>query len=100
MVGYSVRFLGVAAAFQLVDGAQAIAAGALRGLQDTRVPMAIALLGYWLPGFGTAVVLGFATRLSGLGVWIGLATGLAVVAALLLRRWQARESLGLVQTPV
>ncbi len=95
MVSFAVRFLAVAAAFQLVDGAQAIAAGALRGLQDTRVPMAIALLGYWVPGFGTAVLLGFATRLQGLGVWIGLAVGLAVVATLLLRRWHRREILGL-----
>jgi MATE family multidrug resistance protein len=95
MIVHAVRFLAVAAAFQLVDGAQAIAAGALRGLQDTRVPMAIALLGYWIPGFGTAVVLGFGTRLQGLGVWIGLAVGLAVVAALLVRRWQRRELLGL-----
>lgn len=95
MIGYAVRFLAVGAAFQLVDGAQAIAAGALRGLQDTRAPMAIALLGYWLPGFGTAVALGFATRLQGMGVWIGLAVGLTVVATLLLRRWHRREILGL-----
>ncbi len=94
MIVYAVRFLAVAAAFQLVDGAQAIAAGALRGLQDTRMPMAIALLGYWLPGFGTAVVLGFGTRLQGLGVWIGLAIGLAVVAALLAWRWHRREASG------
>ena len=95
MIAFAVRFLAVAAAFQLVDGAQAIAAGALRGLQDTRMPMAIALLGYWLPGFGTAVVLGFYTHLQGLGVWIGLATGLLVVAVLLVRRWHRREILGL-----
>ena len=99
MVGYAVRFLAVAAAFQLFDGAQAIAAGALRGLQDTRVPMTIALLGYWLPGFGTAVLLGFATRLQGQGIWIGLAVGLAVVAMLLLRRWQRREAFGLMPVP-
>jgi hypothetical protein len=59
MVALAVRYLSVAAAFQLVDAAQAVAQGALRGLQDTRWPMTIALLGYWLPGFGTAVVLGF-----------------------------------------
>ncbi|MDE2302958.1 MAG: MATE family efflux transporter [Sphingomonadales bacterium] len=96
MIGHASRFLAVAAAFQLADGAQTIAAGALRGLQDTRVPMAIALAGYWLPGFGAAVGLGFATPLAGLGVWIGLAIGLVVVASLLLRRWSRRESLGLV----
>jgi MATE family multidrug resistance protein len=95
MIGYAVRFLAVAAAFQLVDGAQVIASGALRGLQDTRVPMTIALLGYWIPGFGTAVLLGFSTRLQGVGVWIGLAVGLAVVATLLLRRWHQRDVLRL-----
>ncbi|WP_206238161.1 MATE family efflux transporter [Novosphingobium terrae] len=95
MVALAVRYLSVAAAFQLVDAAQAVAQGALRGLQDTRWPMTIALLGYWLPGFGTAVVLGFFTPLRGMGVWIGLATGLAVVATLLLIRWSRRETLRL-----
>ncbi len=96
MVGFAVQYLLVAAAFQLFDGLQAVAAGALRGLQDTRMPMVLALFGYWLPGFGTAIILGFFTPLSGLGVWIGLAIGLVVVAGLLLWRWGWRERLGLV----
>ena len=96
MVALAVRYLGVAAAFQLVDAAQAILAGALRGLQDTRVPMAIALLGYWLPGFGVSAWLGLSTPLGGFGVWIGLAIGLAVVSLMLLWRWAARGRLGLV----
>jgi MATE family multidrug resistance protein len=96
MLRYAVSFLAVAAAFQLADGAQAIAAGALRGLQDTRMPMAIAVFGYWLPGFGTAIALGFLTPLQGVGVWIGLAIGLLVVAGLLMLRWNRRERLGLV----
>jgi MATE family multidrug resistance protein len=95
-IALAVSFLRVAAAFQLVDGAQAVAAGALRGLQDTRVPMLIAVLGYWLGGFSTAIVLGFATPLSGVGVWIGLAVGLALVAVLLVRRWHRRAVLGLL----
>lgn len=98
MVALAISYLGVAAAFQLVDAAQAILAGALRGLQDTRMPMAIALAGYWLPGFGASALLGLATGMRGLGVWIGLATGLAVVAVLLLMRWNARERLGLVSS--
>jgi MATE family multidrug resistance protein len=57
--------------------------------------MTIALLGYWLPGFGTASVLGLTTPLRGVGVWIGLATGLLVVAVLLAVRWVRRERLGL-----
>lgn len=95
MLGLAVQFLIVAALFQMFDGIQAVAAGALRGLQDTRMPMAIALFGYWLPGFGLSLGLGLFTPLGGLGVWIGLAVGLVVVAALLLRRWQRRDALGL-----
>ena len=96
MAGYAVQFLAVAAAFQLFDGMQAVLAGALRGLQDTRVPMLLALTGYWLVGFGTSVALGFFTPLAGLGVWLGLAVGLVVVSLLLLHRWQARAQLGLL----
>lgn len=96
LMGFAVRFMVVAAAFQLFDGLQAVAAGALRGLQDTRVPMLIALFGYWLPGLGTAIGLGFFTPLEGLGVWIGLAVGLIVVALLMLQRWGRRAHLGLL----
>lgn len=95
MVAFAVQYMVIAAAFQLFDGVQAVAAGALRGLQDTRVPMAIALFGYWVPGLGTSVGLGFFTALSGIGIWLGLAAGLVVVAGLLLWRWHARERLGL-----
>lgn len=96
LVGFAVQFLAVAAAFQLFDGVQVVAAGALRGLQDTRAPMWLALLGYWVPGLMTSVWLGFYTPLAGLGIWIGLAIGLIVVAALLTWRWAARERLGLL----
>ncbi len=96
MLGFALQYLAVAAAFQLFDGTQAVAAGVLRGLQDTRLPMMIAIAGYWLAGFGTAVVLGFLTPLEGLGVWIGLAAGLVVVSAMLLWRWHRRERLRLV----
>jgi MATE family multidrug resistance protein len=96
MVGFAVQFLVVAAAFQLFDGAQAVAGGSLRGLQDTRIPMAIAIFGYWVPGIGTAVDLGFFTPLRGFGIWLGLAVGLVVVACLLLWRWRNRARLGLL----
>lgn len=96
MVGFAVHFLAIAAAFQLFDSTQAVASGVLRGLQDTHVPMIIAISGYWLGGFLIAVLLGFLTPLEGTGVWIGLAVGLAIVSALLLWRWHRRESLGLV----
>lgn len=96
LVGFAMQFLVVAAAFQLFDGAQAVAAGVLRGLQDTRVPMMIAVCGYWIAGYGTAIYLGFWTPLQGVGVWIGLAVGLVVVSAVLLTRWRMRGRLGLL----
>ncbi|MEO6388126.1 MAG: MATE family efflux transporter [Croceibacterium sp.] len=96
MMHYAMQFMLVAAAFQLFDGIQAVGAGALRGLQDTRVPMLFALFGYWVPGLGTAVWLGFLTPLEGLGVWLGLAAGLVVVATLMLQRWTRRARLGLL----
>ena len=98
LVGFAMQFLVVAAAFQLFDGAQAVAAGVLRGLQDTRTPMIIAICGYWIAGYGTAIYLGFWTPLAGVGVWIGLAVGLVVVSAVLLLRWRMRGRLGLLPT--
>ena len=97
MAAFAVQFMAVAAAFQLFDGIQAAAAGALRGLQDTRVPMLIAIFSYWVPGYGVAMWLGFRTPLAGTGVWIGLAVGLVFAAALLTWRWSRRERLGLVR---
>ncbi|WP_341895562.1 MATE family efflux transporter [Ferrovibrio terrae] len=85
----AVTYLGIAALFQLVDGAQGVANGALRGLKDTAVPMVITLVGYWLIGFPVAIWFGFYTPLRGIGVWAGLVVGLAVVAALLLWRFYA-----------
>lgn len=96
LVGFAMQFLVVAAAFQLFDGAQTVAAGVLRGLQDTRIPMVMAVCGYWIAGYGTAIYLGFWTPLAGVGVWIGLAVGLVVVAAMLLTRWRLRARLGLL----
>ena len=97
LVGFALHYIVIAAAFQLFDGMQAVAAGALRGLQDTRIPMWIAAFAYWVPGIGTALALGFYTPLEGVGVWIGLATGLTVAAALLGWRWHRREALGLTR---
>lgn len=96
MVHFALQFILVAAAFHLFDAVQTVAGGVLRGLQDTRVPMIMAIMGYWLVGGVVSVALGFFTPLAGLGVWIGLAVGLIVVSALLLWRWHRREALGLI----
>ena len=96
VVALAVQYLAVGALFQLFDGAQAVAAGVLRGLQDTRVPMVIAGLGYWIAGFGTAIALGFWAGWQGMGIWAGLCAGLIVVSAALLWRFAVRERLGLL----
>jgi multidrug resistance protein, MATE family len=60
------------------------------------VPMIYAAIGYWGIGLPLGAALGFGTDLRGIGLWIGLATGLAVVASLMVWRWMRRERLGLV----
>src|SRR5947209_4650581 len=95
VIALAVSFLRVAAAFQLVDGAQVIGAGMLRGLHDTRWPLIFALVGYWGVGLGIGSWLAFGADWKGVGIWIGLASGLAAVAALMLARWLMRERLGL-----
>lgn len=93
----AVSFLFIAAMFQLVDGIQAVGAGTLRGLQDTRWPMIFAGFGYWIVGFSVAIGLGFYGEMDGVGIWIGLAAGLGVAAVLLTARWMMRERIGLVE---
>jgi MATE family multidrug resistance protein len=97
VIALAVSFLRVAAAFQLVDGAQVIGAGMLRGLHDTRWPLMFALIGYWVVGLGIGSWLAFGADWKGVGIWVGLASGLAVVAALMLSRWLLRERLGLTR---
>jgi len=99
LVALALQYLVIAALFQLFDGAQTVAAGVLRGVQDTRMPMVMAAFGYWVVGFGACLWLGFGLHWQGIGIWIGLAIGLAVVSALLVWRWSARERLGLLPAP-
>ncbi len=96
VVSLAVAFLGLAALFQVFDGVQAIALGALRGLKDTRVPAMFAVFGYWVVGFPIGAALAFKAGMGGVGVWWGLTIGLVVVAALALARFARRERLGLV----
>ncbi len=99
LVALAVSYLAIGAAFQLSDGIQVVAAGALRGLQDTQVPMWIAIFSYWAVGFALAAGLGLLTPLEGTGVWLGLAAGLTCTAGLMLWRWQRRAALGLLAAP-
>lgn len=96
VVQLAISFLFCAAVFQIADGAQVVCAGMLRGLQDTMMPMVFAGLGYWGFGMSISLILAFAGGLQGLGVWIGLAAGLAIVALMMMARWLRRERLGLV----
>lgn len=95
-ISLAVGYLGVAALFQFVDGMQVSMASALRGLSDTRVPMIIALFGFWGVGLSTAYLCGFVFGMRGVGIWLGLAAGLAFVGIVLLIRFMRRERLGLV----
>jgi len=97
VVALAASFLAVAALFQIVDGAQVVGAGMLRGLHDTKVPMIFAAFGYWVVGLGTGILLAFWAGWEGVGIWTGLAAGLAAVSVLMLWRWSRREKLGLVR---
>lgn len=96
VIELGVAFLAVAAVFQIVDGAQVVGAGMLRGLHDTRVPMVFTFVGYWAVGIGIGIWLAFRQGWQGTGIWTGLAVGLAIVAVLMLWRWTRREKLGLL----
>ncbi len=86
-----VSLLAVAALFQLVDGAQVIALGLLRGMQDTRVPMIMAIVAYWGIGIPASYLLGFVWGFGSVGIWFGLVVGLAVAGVFMLHRfwWHA-----------
>ncbi len=86
-VALGASLLRVAGVFQLFDGTQVAASGALRGLQDVRVPMVVATLGYWGIGFVAGWLLAFRFHLGVIGLWWGLCAGLAVVAASLTLRF-------------
>lgn len=75
------------ASFFIADGIQTIANGALRGRNDTRIPLLFAVVGFWMVGFPCAYSLGFSTGLGPFGIWIGLSLGLAVYAVLLVSRF-------------
>jgi multidrug resistance protein, MATE family len=89
------RLIAIAALFQVFDGMQTIAAGALRGYKDTVTPMLIAAFGYWGTGFAGGWLFAFPLGYGAVGLWCGLALGLAVVAVLLtLRLYLVKPQVG------
>ena len=85
----SATLLLVGSTFFIADAIQTIAAGSLRGMNDTRLPLVFATISYWLIGFPCAWWLAFHTPLGAIGVWIGLSVGTAVYATLLLLRFRS-----------
>jgi MATE family multidrug resistance protein len=91
IMAVGLSLLAMAAAFQVFDGAQVAGLFALRGAADTRIPMGITVLAYWVIGAPAAYLLGFHTRLGPQGVWLGLVVSLMVAALLL--AWRVRRVL-------
>ncbi len=90
LIPIAVSFMSVMALFQIVDAAQVIMNGALRGLKDTFVPMWLGLLSYWLSGLLSGYILAFKLELGGIGLWWGLGIGISVSAMLLILRFNYR----------
>ncbi len=87
IIGIASKLLLVAAVFQISDGIQVVVLGALRGLQDVKVPMYITFVAYWVIGFPTSYYLGTHTDLGATGIWIGLLAGLTSAALFLYIRF-------------
>ena len=97
----AISLLSVAAVFQVFDGIQVTAAGALRGLKDTRVPMFVALISYWVVGLSGGYLFGFQLDMGGVGLWWGLVLGLTTAASLLWWRFYRKiNSLITPSTPI
>ncbi len=87
VVAIAAKLLLVAAVFQISDGIQVVVLGALRGLQDVKIPMYITFVAYWVIGFPISYYLGECTQLKAVGVWIGLLAGLTAAALFLFIRF-------------
>jgi MATE family multidrug resistance protein len=87
VVFIAAKLLLVAAVFQISDGIQVVVLGALRGLQDVKIPMYLTFIAYWVIGFPISYYLGEYTELKAVGVWIGLLAGLSAAALFLYIRF-------------
>jgi MATE family multidrug resistance protein len=87
VISIAAKLLLVAAVFQISDGIQVVVLGALRGLQDVKIPMYITFVAYWVVGFPISYYLGIYTNLKAVGVWIGLLAGLTAAALFLFIRF-------------
>ncbi len=87
VVSIASNLILIAAIFQISDGVQVVVLGALRGLQDVKVPMYITFVAYWVIGFPISIYLGLYTELKAIGIWIGLLSGLTVAAIFLYIRF-------------
>jgi MATE family multidrug resistance protein len=87
VIQMAAQLLLVAAFFQISDGLQVVILGALRGLQDVKIPTLITFIAYWLVGFPISFYLGLYTELRSTGIWIGLLSGLTVSAIMLYIRF-------------
>lgn len=93
---FGTTLLALAALFQLADAMQVMALGLLRGLHDTRVPMVLAAVSYWVIGIPASYVLAFPLGQGGVGLWLGLVVGLAAAGgSLMLRFWQLAPKPGM-----
>jgi MATE family multidrug resistance protein len=84
----ALMIMPIGALFQVVDGVQTAAIGALRGVKDTHVPMVICFIGYWVIGFGSSYLLTFPLEMGIRGIWLGIFIGLAASGTLLTARYQ------------
>ncbi|ESU24128.1 multidrug resistance protein norM (Na(+)/drug antiporter) [Flavobacterium saliperosum S13] len=87
VISIASQLIIIAAIFQISDGVQVVVLGALRGLQDVKIPMYITFISYWIIGFPISIYLGLYTDLKAVGIWIGLLAGLTAAAIFLYLRF-------------
>ncbi|MGO4821547.1 MULTISPECIES: MATE family efflux transporter [unclassified Flavobacterium] len=100
VVSIAAQLLLVAAVFQISDGVQVVVLGALRGLQDVKVPMYITFIAYWVIGFPISIYLGMYTSLQAAGIWIGLLAGLTTAALFLYIRFTSLTKKLIIDNPL